>query len=633
MQPIEIEAQPKTVEDLFGGVSLIKYRIPIYQRHYIWTPDNWKHLWDDIQDLDKKINGKNTSEEEVMPHFAGVIVVRNDEETKEREIVDGQQRLTTFQIIFCAIRDVFGDVNNRANEFMLNSSGIEDNQFKLLPRAESDKEVFKLLVDRQVIKNNGLIKDAYVYFKSEIQDYMNENGPEKLIELFNVFSKGFYVHEIEVKSSRSAAKIFESINGRGQPLAQFDHLRNNLFLRAGNAGRTRNYLYRNYWEHFNTIDFWRDNEVLNTFLKSFLQAKLGLSTINESSLFDLYQQEYHKLLQENLKIDEVDQTLMTDFLQGELGHDFESELSTKDTYLIVHEFKFLKEYSLFYQNIAFSEPNTSLGFYKFLETSFGITCWHPLVLLLKCEQEDLGISNDNLKSILEVLEAYIVSSILWQGPKVFRGENNQERLVGEIISKIRKKGINNGTGLMEYLKNLPYKIKWPNVRMVKSALRNAGEKNASIVQYILFKIECSMRPDPDYTENEFTNFDDLNREHVMPINWRNVVGWKEETDQKKIQERSEWLHSIGNLTLLNKKVNAEKVRDLTFSGNKETSKRARYIKYSQLKITDYIKWEDKNQTKARRSWDVNEIKYRHGIMLSKFHAVFDKSSHQRHRRS
>ena len=628
MQPIELETQPQTVEELFIDVSTIKYRIPIYQRHYIWTEDNWKHLWDDIEDLDKKINGENTSEEEVMPHFAGVIVVRDDEETREREIVDGQQRLTTFQIIFCAIRDIFEDGETRANKFMLNSSGSEDNKFKLLPRAESDKKAFQLLVDQNASESNGPIKAAYEYFKGKIQDYMDENGKEKLKNLFDVFSEHFYVTEIKVKSSRSAAKIFESINGRGQPLAQFDHLRNNLFLRAGNA---RDYLYRNCWAHFNENDFWRENEVLNTFLKSFLQAKLGHRIKSGSSLFDLYQQKYHKLLQENLKIDEVDETSLINFLKKELGPNFNSELSIGDAYLIAHEFKFLKTYSHFYQEIAYSKPDDPLWFYQFLKTEFEpeITCWHPLVLLLKSEQKDLGISDDDLESILEVLEAYIVRRILCRGPKVFRGENDQEELVGEIILLIRQKVITNANGLMEYLENLFHKIKWPNNRQVNRALKKAGEKNASIIQYILFKIERSMRPEPNYDDNQLTTFDKLDREHVMPISWqkKRTSGWEvAKANYQEINARNEWLHSIGNLTLLNSYVNKQKVRNLKFEDKVE-----KYREYSSLKITEDIIWnieQDSSKTSLRTSWNVALIKSRHGRMLSEFHRVFGPASRQ-----
>ena len=84
-----------TVEQLFSDDG-VKYRVPIYQRHYVWNRNNWVHLWDDIRE--------KTEKKDVEDHFTGVIVIREEQETKV--IVDGQQRLTTFQIILCVIRDI-----------------------------------------------------------------------------------------------------------------------------------------------------------------------------------------------------------------------------------------------------------------------------------------------------------------------------------------------------------------------------------------------------------------------------------------------------------------------------------------------------------------------------------------------
>ena len=185
----------------------------------------------------KKSSNGHTNKEDETSHFTGVIVIRKDRET--REIVDGQQRLTTFQIILCAIRDIcesYGDQDTAsdAEDLILNEEGNEDEKFKLLPRAKSDKEAFQALVDRNVDGSSGAIYDAYIYFKSAIEEHVGEDE-EEIGKLLDNFLKGFCIDEIEVHSPRNAAKIFESINGRGQPLAQFDHLRNNLFLRAGRA--------------------------------------------------------------------------------------------------------------------------------------------------------------------------------------------------------------------------------------------------------------------------------------------------------------------------------------------------------------------------------------------------------------
>ena len=79
------------IADMFSGKK--QYQIPFYQRRYVWDQKNWEPLWEDIIQLPEK-------------HFAGTIITY-EQRDKSVEIVDGQQRLTTFQIIFCVIRDLW----------------------------------------------------------------------------------------------------------------------------------------------------------------------------------------------------------------------------------------------------------------------------------------------------------------------------------------------------------------------------------------------------------------------------------------------------------------------------------------------------------------------------------------------
>ena len=88
------------ITDLFTGT--LQYRVPRYQRRYIWDETNWKVLWEDITRLLR-------SQKEEQEHFVGTIVTRPNETggfLEKHEIIDGQQRLTTLQVIFCVIRDI-----------------------------------------------------------------------------------------------------------------------------------------------------------------------------------------------------------------------------------------------------------------------------------------------------------------------------------------------------------------------------------------------------------------------------------------------------------------------------------------------------------------------------------------------
>ncbi len=94
-----IDADSKSVNALFQAD--VQYQVPLYQRRYIWDDESWKVLWKDILDQEsKEVSAK-------AKHFTGPIVTRRVKRQEMRfEIIDGQQRLMTFQLIFCVIRDL-----------------------------------------------------------------------------------------------------------------------------------------------------------------------------------------------------------------------------------------------------------------------------------------------------------------------------------------------------------------------------------------------------------------------------------------------------------------------------------------------------------------------------------------------
>src|SRR3954454_16936292 len=79
--------------------------VPLFQRPYVWKQEaNWLPLWESIQDVaERRLNNAP------RPHFLGAIVLdqlktpTGDIDT--RQIIDGQQRMTTFQLVLAALRD------------------------------------------------------------------------------------------------------------------------------------------------------------------------------------------------------------------------------------------------------------------------------------------------------------------------------------------------------------------------------------------------------------------------------------------------------------------------------------------------------------------------------------------------
>ena len=194
------------VRSLFG--SNRQFVIPLFQRHYVWgREEQWGPLWEDI--CEKTHQRLLEHYEEQFTHFTGAIVIQQKQtrtnEVEKYEIIDGQQRLTTFQIILCALRDVcnsyqsdqFEKIEAEADRHVRNQGMLldaEDEQYKLVP-TEFDRSAFISLADRRVDDSNGLIRDTYDYFKYEIESYVNRDE-DKMLALLRAILNDFGFVEI-----------------------------------------------------------------------------------------------------------------------------------------------------------------------------------------------------------------------------------------------------------------------------------------------------------------------------------------------------------------------------------------------------------------------------------------------------
>lgn len=402
-----MKSRESNVDYLFSRTNL--YRVPLYQRHYVWNEKNWEDLWTDIKDKSnlRLDSGKGRS---VKTHFTGAIVIQPDAETLE--IIDGQQRLTTFQIILCAIRDVCKIFDNGTNDTtniaktaqdrVLNDltrfsrpsrSPEQEQRYKLLPRAGSDRQTFQCLVASEVDgarkkDKSGFIYGAYVYFTDEIKRYVTQDHRELRIlldTLIETILKDFVVVQITVDSDDDPEKIFQTINGTGRALNDFDLLRNDLFLRAG-TGEERDRLYTKYWMQFENAEaFWRSGNIVDDFLADFLHVKLGTFFNDQLNLYDQYQR-YRKILPERYNFKKTG-------LQ-----------------LIEYEFPDLSRYAKNYQEIQNpnlrSEISCQIHPYEELKIHDVL---RPFILYITSE---LGVSGSELSNILRLLESYAVRELL-----------------------------------------------------------------------------------------------------------------------------------------------------------------------------------------------------------------------------
>ena len=155
-----MKATPLSPAEIFG--NQIRYVVPLFQRPYVWDEDKqWGLLWEDVVRVAETVLDTPApayGPRVVPPHFMGAVVVEQQHAgvnyISVRSIVDGQQRLTTLQLLMDATQAVvakYGDPQDaQALEVLvLNPAQLspnKDERFKVWP-TDRDQTAFRAAMD------------------------------------------------------------------------------------------------------------------------------------------------------------------------------------------------------------------------------------------------------------------------------------------------------------------------------------------------------------------------------------------------------------------------------------------------------------------------------------------------------
>jgi hypothetical protein len=193
-----MQANPRSIDKLFNAQA--RYVVPMFQRLYVWqqTPQ-WSTLWEDIiEKAELRLSGKKAN-----PHYLGALIIEGVQPKTANEVtrllvIDGQQRLTTIQLLLAALRDVANAQNwtsiaKKANRYIENPDpetmeNPEEETLKLWP-TQLNRQIFKAVVmagskeavegkyplirlkyRRQPEQRSALV-EAYLYFYRMIADW------------------------------------------------------------------------------------------------------------------------------------------------------------------------------------------------------------------------------------------------------------------------------------------------------------------------------------------------------------------------------------------------------------------------------------------------------------------------------
>lgn len=219
-----MEAKECKIQDILTENK--KYVIPAYQRPYSWSTDNAEQLIDDIY---------QSFASEDKEYFIGSMICINKGDNIY-EVVDGQQRLTTLSLIFSQLK------------LLIKYQGIKDDlQKRILPidvySEETDEP--RLMVRS---KENNLYRYYILQGKSDykpekptyteslfienqkvIGDYLKSKTEQELKEFAKYILQNVFVVFVQTDDISSSFRLFNVLNNRGMSLSNADLLKNTLF--------------------------------------------------------------------------------------------------------------------------------------------------------------------------------------------------------------------------------------------------------------------------------------------------------------------------------------------------------------------------------------------------------------------
>jgi uncharacterized protein with ParB-like and HNH nuclease domain len=228
----ELHVSKKSIGKLFSEMQNRKFIIPDFQRPYKWDYEKCETLWNDIEDF------SNTEARNGADYFLGTIVSYSAND-KNLEIIDGQQRITSFLLMLRAFY--------KKLELMPEDADVIGLKSQLAPCIWDIDEISRLVADKKnihivsqvateedndtfhkILETGDCLEEAddnysvnYRFFKGKCDDFAI-NYPMQWKKLCVTILNKCIVLPIECDAQDTALTIFSTLNDRGLPLADSD---------------------------------------------------------------------------------------------------------------------------------------------------------------------------------------------------------------------------------------------------------------------------------------------------------------------------------------------------------------------------------------------------------------------------
>lgn len=529
-----------TVTDLFEVA--VRYVVPLYQRAYVWNEDDqWEPLWEDIEMLlEHQLEEPGSSTP--PSHFLGAIVLEQETQSPGKipvyTVIDGQQRLTTLQLLLAAAARE-AQAHGVEDEAALLGQLVRNNPLK----AKGD-EVFKVWPTNRnrtaftaCVSDGGpdggheddpdnLIDEAFDYFRRRVREWVSQEATvEERFRLLRVtLSDLLKMVSITLEPGDNAQVIFETLNARGTPLLALDLVKNAVFHDAVTQGLDADTLYHQHWQPELDSDYWQ---------KERRQGRLKRAA---GELFLMHWLAMH--LDDPIRVSELFKVFRERILSKQPSPE---DLITK----LCADAKVMRGFDDF-------PPDTVEGrFFRRLE-ALDTSTVYALVLFLSTKPD---VTRESRRECLRMLESWLVRRALMAATT-----RDYNKFFPVLIKKIQESSEPAEVVLRKQLESESSPTRrWPKDADLITHLTTKplyGWVKQSRVVMVLHALEEDLRRESPGTE-AIGLPSKLSIEHLMPQKWQ--ASWplpKHLPEESAALERERRIHLIGNCTLVTPPLNA-----------------------------------------------------------------------------
>ncbi len=555
--------------------------VPLFQRPYVWEEEHqWYPLWADVRRIADLRIAEPYKE---AYHFLGAVVLQAQEGSvhvvQARNVIDGQQRLTTLQILMDAASAILDESGQdrlalQLERYTHNSEldiPVGEERLKIR-HSNKDRGPYDEVMSADVpVAYDGLkhhdarIVRAHRFFSGATREWLGSTESDafesKASALVWVLTHGLQLVAIDLTAQENSQEIFETLNARGTPLTAADLIRNFVFQRLDGEGGDTAKAYEKDWP-FET-KFWEE------------QVGVGKQYIGRSSLF------------------------LNQWLVSRTGDEISpSSTFTRFKHFVEHE-STMKMADLL--PLIRLEADSYEGWVKAARDSarqldvvqmavYRMTTAQSQVLmplLIWLHQPGRELAQDAIDEVVTAAESWLIRRVLMR--QTLGGE------MGRTIESMIKAHDDVAASeladrVLAHLSRLNVtSTYWPGDHELRRNLEETSAFHAYLrarLRIVLEAVEDSYRRTMKESQLERKSYP---IEHILPQSWD--AHWAVQ-GEAAVELRRSRVHRLGNLTLLTSKLNS------TVSNSSWAKKRKSLLKHNTIKLTGRLIERTDNQ-----DWD------------------------------